>query len=64
MSSWIITVEEDPETGDLVLPFPDDLLKEAGWKPGDTLEWNVVENDGNGNWASTLKLKKKDGTDE
>lgn len=64
MRSWIITVEEDPETGDLVLPFPDDLLKEAGWKPGDTLEWNVVENDGNGNWASTLKLKKKDGTDE
>ena len=64
MSSWIITVEEDPETGELVIPFPDDLLAEAGWSTGDTLEWTVTDDDGNGNWVSTLKLKKKDGTDE
>jgi bifunctional DNA-binding transcriptional regulator/antitoxin component of YhaV-PrlF toxin-antitoxin module len=40
MTSWTITIEEaDDGSGDLVLPFPDDLLKAAGWKEGDTLEW-------------------------
>ena len=37
--SYIVTIETDPETGDLVLPLPDELLKEAGWKTGDTLDW-------------------------
>lgn len=64
MSSWVITVEEDPDTGELVIPFPDDLLAEAGWSPGDTLEWTVTEDDGNGNWVSTLTLKQKADNDE
>jgi hypothetical protein len=38
-TNWTITVEEDPETGDLLLPFPDDFLSMQGWKEGDTLEW-------------------------
>lgn len=33
---------EDPES--LILTFPDDLLAEAGWKPGDILNWEVQEN--------------------
>jgi hypothetical protein len=37
--TWTITVEEDPETGDLILPFPEDFLKEQGWVEGDTLDW-------------------------
>jgi len=38
--SWTITVEEaDDGTGDLVLPFPQDLLEQAGWKEGDSLNW-------------------------
>jgi len=37
--SWTITLEEDPETGDFVLPFPEEFLKEQGWTEGDTLEW-------------------------
>lgn len=40
-TTWIITLEEDPETGDLVMPLPDALLKEAGWAIGDVLEWDV-----------------------
>ena len=39
MNKWIITLEEDPETGDLVIPFSDDMLAEVGWKSGDTLIW-------------------------
>jgi hypothetical protein len=38
-TNWTITIEEDPETGDLLLPFPDDFLSIQGWKEGDTLEW-------------------------
>jgi len=38
--TWTITVEEDKETGDLVIPFPDDLLEAVGWKPGDKIYWN------------------------
>ena len=47
---WTIKLEEDAETGDLILPFTDEILQEAGWKEGDTLEW--IDNK-NGSW--TLK---------
>ncbi len=50
--SYIITLEKDPETGDLVLPLPDELLKEAGWKTGDTLDWN---DNGDGTFSMTKK---------
>jgi len=43
-----ITLEEDPDTGDLVLPFTDEILQEAGWKEGDTIEW--IDNK-NGSWS-------------
>jgi hypothetical protein len=43
-----ITLEEDPETGDLVIPFTDEILQEAGWKEGDTIEW--IDNE-NGSWS-------------
>lgn len=38
MSKYTIKLEED-ENGDLILPLSDKLLKEVGWKEGDTLEW-------------------------
>lgn len=59
-TQWTIKVEETNDgSGDLVLPFPDDLLESAGWKEGDTLEW--IDNK-DGTWI----LKKKDdhGTDD
>ena len=53
--SWTITVEEDPETGDLILPFPPDFLELKGWKEGDTLEWN---DNGDGSWTLS-KVQEK-----
>jgi len=44
---WTVTVEEDPETGELILPLPADMLNMQGWVDGDTLEWKEGEN---GEW--------------
>ena len=41
MKKWTAYVEQDGE--DLVLPLPDDLLGELGWKTGDTLIWDLRE---------------------
>lgn len=54
-TSWTITVEEDPETGDLILPLPQELLDLKVWVEGDTLEW-IDNNDGS--WCIQ---KAKDG---
>ena len=45
--SWTVIIEEDQESGDLVLPFPQDMLDEVGWNPGDNLKW--VDR-GDGTW--------------
>jgi hypothetical protein len=45
---WTITVEEDPDTGDLILPLPQDMLDQVGWKEGDTLDW---QDNGDGSWS-------------
>jgi hypothetical protein len=57
LKNWTVSVEEDPETGDLILPLPLDLLEEAGWKEGDSLNW-IDQKDGS--W----QLKKVDTTSE
>jgi hypothetical protein len=41
---WTMTIEEDPETGDLMLPFSDEMLTSLGWKEGDVLTWTVKTN--------------------
>lgn len=51
----IIRLEEDPETGDLILPFPDGLCEEMGWDVGDTLDFN----DNKDGSFSITKLKKE-----
>jgi len=53
MKTWTMHIEEDPENGDLILPFPAELLSEVGWVEGDTLEW---ENNNDGSWS----LRKKE----
>ena len=50
---YTVTLETDPETGELVLPFPPDLLNQMGWDFGDTLVW-LDNRDG------TFTIKKKD----
>ena len=57
MSKWTIIVEEDPETGELMLPFSDEMLSEVGWKTGDTLTWTDNKN---GCWT----LSKKENENE
>jgi hypothetical protein len=49
---WTITLEEDPETGELILPFPPEVLAEAGWKEGDVLEWTDLKD---GSWSLVKK---------
>jgi len=34
---WTVTVEEDKDN--LILPLPNDMLDELGWKIDDTIEW-------------------------
>ena len=50
--SWTMTVEEDPATEDCIITFPPDLLEEAGWKEGDTIEWTDLSD---GSWQLTKK---------
>jgi hypothetical protein len=54
-TSWTVSVEEDPVTGDLILPLPEDFLALQGWVEGDTLEW--IDNK-DGTWCIQ---KVKDG---
>lgn len=51
---YILEIQEDPATKDLILEFPDSLMESAGWKIGDTIEW-IDNNDGS--W--TLKKKEQ-----
>ena len=46
--TWTINLEEDPETGDLILPLNDDILEGTGWKTGDNIEW--IDNK-DGSWT-------------
>jgi hypothetical protein len=48
MTQWTVTVAEDPETGELILPLPQDMLDMQGWADGDTLEW---QDNGDGSWT-------------
>jgi len=56
LKHYTITLEEDTETGELVLPFTDEILNELGWKEGDVLEW--VDNK-DGSWSLVKKKQKK-----
>ena len=52
--SWTLDVEEDPKTGDAIIQFPDDLLKETGWAEGDDIVWTDL---GDGSYSLTKKEK-------
>jgi AbrB family looped-hinge helix DNA binding protein len=36
-----VITQEDPETGDLILPIPQPVLDSLGWKEGDQVEFEV-----------------------
>ena len=52
MSKWTLEIEEDPDTGECILTFPKDLLNQAGWEEGDTLEWKDNQD---GSWTLSKK---------
>lgn len=51
--TYEVITQEDPETGDLILPIPQELLDRMGWVTGDQLEWKQAEN---GTWILSKKL--------
>lgn len=46
-----IITQEDPDSGDLIIPIPIPLLKKLGWKEGDIVDIGV-------NQDGSLFLKK------
>ena len=55
-NSWTVELEEDKETGDLMLPFPLELLNQMGWAPGTELWWTDNED-------GTFSIREKKETD-
>jgi hypothetical protein len=51
----VVTLETDPETGELILPIPTELLSQMGWIEGTELFW--IDNE---NGTFSLEEKKKD----
>ena len=52
--SWTVEIEQDPVTGELMLPFPPDLLSQMGWSEGTDLSW--IDNE---NGSFTIKKKEE-----
>ncbi len=36
-----VITQEDPETGDLIVPIPPPLLAELNWKEGDEVQFDI-----------------------
>lgn len=49
-----VFTQEDPDTGDIILPIPPELLERLGWREGDTLEWKQADN---GSWVLSREVK-------
>lgn len=56
----ILEVQEDPETGELFIVFPESLMMQLGWKEGDDLVW---EERPDGSWG-IKKVEKDEDKDE
>lgn len=51
-NKWVVTIQEDPVTKELILPFTPDMLSQVGWDFGDTIIW---EDNEDGSWSLTKK---------
>lgn len=49
-----VVLQEDPDTGDLILPIPADLMRQMNWVEGDELDFNK---DDKGNWVISKVVK-------
>jgi hypothetical protein len=50
--TYEVITQEDPETGELILPIPKQLMEEMGWKEGDELNF---DQDDKGRWVISKK---------
>ena len=41
--SYEVITQADPETGDMLIPLPPQLLKDLGWKEGDDVDFSIDE---------------------
>jgi len=41
--SYEVITQEDPETGDMLIPLPPQLLRDLGWKEGDNVDFSIDE---------------------
>ena len=55
-NSWIATLQEDAETGDLILPLPDEIMESSGFKIGDILNW---KSNADGSVSVTKKVSEE-----
>ena len=39
--SYEVITQEDPVTGDMLIPIPPSLLKQLGWKEGDDIDFSI-----------------------
>ena len=47
--TYIVEIELDQKTGEMILPFPKELIDAVGWNVGDQLIWEeitILEDDG------------------
>lgn len=51
MKRYVVEVQEG-ESGEPILPLPEEMLQEAGWKEGDTIVW---KDNKDGTWSMTKK---------
>jgi hypothetical protein len=61
-TSYTVYVEQDPESGELVLPFPEGLLDQMGWKIGDNIRW-TENKDGTWSLTKAMAMGEKDDKD-
>ena len=58
-TSFTVELIHDPETGDLILPFPEEVWREMvekhGWAQGDVISWKEVKD---GSWLLSKKKPK------
>lgn len=47
-----VITQEDPKTGDMIVPIPEPILKQMGWKEGDEIDLSINE-------RGEIFLKKK-----
>lgn len=40
---FIVQLEEDPETGELILPIPTEILNQMGWGQDMELWWEIID---------------------